>query len=130
MSHNIFAVWYSKLNNWEFPSDLKSLKPDGFDDLDIEEKNKNKTFRSLYWLCVTLSTNKQRYRFNHVNNLGSSEAEFEDWYKNRFGGFFKRHLFGHEIKLSDEAIKVLQDIKDNPNVARDATGRRRDDSNN
>lgn len=95
------ARWYSQLNSWIWPDELKELKSEGFDKLPDYNKehigDKFTLIKPLINLLKDMVGEKELSRYHHLQNLHNTNEYFEGWWKATKEGRFDK--FYHENHL-------------------------------
>lgn len=77
------ARWWNQFNHWDWPPELADLKPPEPLSRDHEEKITLKEYHLIWPIMRAIEekiTFKECLRWAHTHNLGSTDAEFEQWW--------------------------------------------------
>jgi hypothetical protein len=79
--------WGSTLNVWEWPEDM-CPKPERYDELPTHLRpghpqrryTKHELINPIVFVLHTMTTERERLHYHHINNLGKTDEQFEEWW--------------------------------------------------
>ena len=83
----VLLRWYDTLNKWEWPEDM-CPKPEYYDDLPMHLRpghpqrkyTKHELTNPIFFVLYSMTTERERLHYHHINNLGRTDEQFEEWW--------------------------------------------------
>jgi hypothetical protein len=81
----VLARWWNTWNCWGWPEDLPRLKPFGWDELPIADRDAGFDKHTYIWPVMHAIQDrigmKECLRWHHIHNLNKTNRQFEEWYQ-------------------------------------------------